>query len=674
MTQSKLLLPASLATYKAAVQAGADEIYLGTEKFGARSYADNFNMTELEQAVDYCHLRNTAVHLTMNTLVKKSEMKEFAQIAEKAMNIGVDAFIVQDIAAAEMLIKAGAEVHASTQLTVHNAAGAEFAREFGFSRVVLSREMTEDEIKKITDNCDIETEIFVHGALCMCYSGQCLMSSIIGGRSANRGKCAQPCRLPYKFMKNGSFVKQGYFLNPYDLSLADVIDRVSALNITSLKIEGRMKGKEYVAAAASEYRSAIDNGTFDEDVLKAAFCRGGRFTHGGFAGEKGKKIISYARGNNDVYEIRDVSKLEKIKPYTAENANIRKSPVDMKVYVIPEREMSATLKCGNCEIKVCGAVAETAQKRPLKHEDVEKSMNKTGDVPFYIKNIEVVCENAFATVSSLNELRRNAFDMLSRDIVNKSKKSANIVLPEFHEPKRTSVHKTNIWVRTKEQLEAVGNDADGDIFVPLDIYGGTGFCIIPDIVRNTDYYINEIKRKNIRKIACGNLGIVHETLKMGLEVYLTYSANVFSHYTEQRWLDMNVCGMQISPELSLKELDFSEKSSVIVYGKLIMMKTANCPSYTVYGKCGQTDGTSLTDRKNESFAMSSDCRECVTYIYNSKPVYMADKLHSIRNVGAFDIVFTDETPEMCRKIIELYKAELPCPFEFTRGHFTRGVM
>ena len=137
---------------------------------------------------------------------------------------------------------------------------------------------------------------------------------------------------------------------------------------------------------------------------------------------------------------------------------------------------------------------------------------------------------------------------------------------------------------------------------------------------------------------------------------------------------MNVCGMQISPELSLKELDFSEKSSVIVYGKLIMMKTANCPSYTVYGKCGQTDGTLLTDRKNESFAMSSDCRECVTYIYNSKPVYMADKLHSIRNVGAFDIVFTDETPEMCRTIIELYKAELPCPFEFTRGHFTRGVM
>lgn len=674
MTKSKLLLPASLVTYKTAVQAGADEIYLGTEKFGARSYAENFNIDELEKAVDYCHLRNVSVHLTMNTLVKKHEMKEFAKITEKAMNIGVDAFIVQDLAAAEILIKSGAEVHASTQLTVHNIAGAKFAEDFGFLRVVLSREMNKEEIKQITENCTIETEIFVHGALCMCYSGQCLMSSMIGGRSANRGKCAQPCRLPYKFMKDGKFVKQGYFLNPYDLSLADMLNEIETLNVTSLKIEGRMKGKEYVAAAANEYRAALDGNEYDEDVLKAAFCRGGKFTHGGFSGEKGKKIISFAKGNNDVYAIRNVEKLNKINKYIADNANIKKQPADIKVYIIPGKQMTAVLKCGEFEVKALGAVADTAVKKPLSREDVEKSMNKTGDMPFYIKNADIICENAFAPVSSLNELRRNAFGMLAEKIVRNGKKSVSLKLPQLPETKIYPKKQTNIWLRTKEQLEMLKNHAYDNIFVPLDIYDGTGFCIIPDIIHNTDYYINEVRKRNIKKVASGNLGFIHEALKSGLEVYLTYAANVFSKYDEEMWLKRGVCGMQISPELSLKEIDFSDKSSVVVYGRIIMMKTANCPAYTVYGKCGENAECSLIDRKNENFKMYSDCRECVTYIYNSKPVYMADKLQSIKNVGAFDIMFTDETPDMCRKVIELFESEEPCPFDFTRGHFTRGVM
>lgn len=674
MTKSKLLLPASLVTYKTAVRAGADEIYLGTEKFGARSYADNFDMAELEKAVDYCHLRNVSVHLTMNTLVKKSEMKEFAQTAEKAMRAGVDAFIVQDLAAADMLIKNGAEVHASTQLTVHNKEGADFARDFGFSRVVLSREMSKNEIREITEKCGIETEIFVHGALCMSYSGQCLMSSMIGGRSANRGKCAQPCRLPYKFMKNGEFVKQGYFLNPYDLALADVIDEILKLKVTSLKIEGRMKGKEYVAAAASEYRSAIDTGNYDEEVLRAAFCRGGSFTHGGFGGEKGRKIISYSKGNNDVYEIRDVSRLEKVKPYTSDTADIRKSPVEMKVFIIPGKQMSAVLKYGKFEVKAFGAVAEEAVKKPLSRENIEKSMNKTGEMPFYIKKLDIVCENAFAPVSAINELRRNAFETLANEIIGTAKMKKEIKLPDNVIREKPVLPKTNIWVRSEEQLAIVKNQTDGNLFVPFDIYDGVGFCIIPDIIHNVNYYINEIKKRNIKRVACGNLGFVHTALKMGLEVYLTYAANVFSEYDEAIWLKKGVCGMQISPELSLKEIDFSDRTSVIVYGKIIMMKTANCPAYTVYGKCGENIGCSLIDRKNENFSLYSDCRECVTYIYNSKPVYMADKLRSIKNIGAFDIVFTDETPEMCKKVIELYKSGEICPFDFTRGHFTRGVL
>ncbi len=674
MTKSKLLLPASLITYKTAVQAGADEIYLGTEKFGARSYAENFDIEQLEEAVDYCHLRNVSVHLTMNTLVKKNEMKEFVRIAEKAMNIGVDAFIVQDLAAAEILIKSGAEVHASTQLTIHNTAGAKFAEDFGFSRVVLSREMNKEEIRKITENCNIETEIFVHGALCMCYSGQCLMSSMIGGRSANRGKCAQPCRLPYKFLKDGKFVKQGYFLNPYDLSLADMLNEIKTLNITSLKIEGRMKGKEYVAAAAHEYRAALDGSEYDKDVLKAAFCRGGKFTHGGFGGEKGKKIISFAKGNSDVYAIRDVTKLNKINTYIADNANIKKQPADIKVYIIPGKQMTAVLKCGDFEVTALGAVADTAEKRPLSREDVEKSMNKTGDMPFYIKNTDIVCENAFVPVSSLNELRRKAFGMLAEKIAENSKKTAVFKLPQLSETPIYPKKKTNIWISTKKQLEAVKNKAEITLFVPLDIYDGVGFCVIPDIIRNTDYYINEVNKRNIKKVASGNLGFIYEALKAGLDVYLTYAANVFSKYDEEMWLRRGVCGMQVSPELSLKEIDFSDKSSVIVYGKIVMMKTANCPAYTVFGKCGEAAECSLTDRKNENFKMYSDCRECVTYIYNSKPVYMADKLRNIKNAGAFDIVFTDEAPDMCRKVLELFDSEEPCPFDFTRGHFTRGVL
>ncbi|MDP4134050.1 MAG: U32 family peptidase, partial [Bacillota bacterium] len=410
----ELLAPAGDFTCLiSAVQAGADAVYIGAGKFSARQNAANFSGEELVRALDYCHIRGVKVYLAINTLILDKELKEAIAVAKEAYEAGIDAFIVHDIGLAKILKEEfDVPLHASTQMTIFNESGLSEAEKMGFKRAVLARECGKEEIKNLAKKSKMELEVFCHGALCICYSGQCLMSSMLGGRSANRGNCAQPCRLSYSY--NG---QSGYYLSPKDLSLLDEISDLKAMGVSSLKIEGRMKGPVYVAAAVSIFRKVIDTGNFqkeDEITLQNAFSRGGSFTKGLYQGFRGKEMMNISSSNDNLYEGYDKALYKSMESYFKEGANLKKVKVKASFLVDSNgaKFILTDLKGRTGEAFL--PLEKEEKGRAIDEELAKSQLLKLGSTPYIADTLECdIKETAYYSASELNGMRRKASDALS---------------------------------------------------------------------------------------------------------------------------------------------------------------------------------------------------------------------------------------------------------------------
>ena len=403
----EILAPAgSMEALFAAVQSGADSVYIGGTEFSARKSASNFNLNEIQEALRYCHIRGVKLHVAANILIKEKEKQDFLEYIGKLNEIGVDAVIIQDIGMAWKVRQMYPDLplHASTQMTVTNISGALKLQEMGFSRVVLARELSRSAIKKICENIDIETEVFAHGALCMCYSGQCLLSSIIGGRSGNRGMCAQPCRLPYQL--DG---KTGYFLSPKDLSMIDYISELSQMGVTSLKIEGRLKRKEYVAQVTKIYKKYAEN---RKEVLKSdrqelldAFNRSG-FTSGYFEDKKGIDMMSAENPSN----ISENKFSDEVKSICSENANLRKREVFISANVCKNQPLSACMwdNDGHFAEYQGSVLLEKRKNGKTDSERIKNQLIKLGNTPFFAETAQLTLDSdTMVSLSQINDARRN---------------------------------------------------------------------------------------------------------------------------------------------------------------------------------------------------------------------------------------------------------------------------
>lgn len=691
----ELLSPAgSTAALRAAVQSGADAVYLGGTEFGARHSAENFSIDDIKKWTDYCHLYSVDVHVTVNTLVKEKELTRLQDYVKSLSNAGVDALIVQDIGAAEIIKNTIPDMtlHASTQMTVTSLEGVRYLENMGFSRIVLSRELSEKEIAHICSNAASEIEVFVHGAICMCYSGQCLMSSILGGRSGNRGRCAQPCRLPYELLEKGRSIGKGYLLSPKDMALINELERLEEIGVTSLKIEGRLKRAEYVSAVVGIYRKYLD--TFgkvtknDMRELLDAFSRTG-FTDGYFKGNTGKNMMSHITPGNSAE-----NKFSKeAKSRASENANIRKIPVKIMGTLKTDKPLELTVYDNDGHyINTAGTLkSEKALNKPINESRLCEQLAKLGNTPFECKEISVfVDEGITVPVKEINTLRREACDMLAKKRQERKKRE----ITDYNIPVRNRNNVRNVIltaeVMTKEQLTAAVQKGIKRIYAPAGLLGTLKDDELLMTAENSGIEIvtktSEIfcEEKILTKSALVSSPAAAYKYK-NKTVYGDFRLNVFNAETAEHFSYMK--SVTVSPELNLHEIrELCENTTasleVIGYGRLPLMIMRNCPVKAMR-KCQKGKNIyTLRDRKNQEFPLVCG-KNCTAVLLNSKPVYMADKISDLTElkINSIRLIFTVENFSQCGKIIDVYrrameseKAESMPENEYTRGHFCRGVL
>ena len=672
MINCELLAPAGgPEALIAAVNSGADAVYLGGNAFNARASANNFDDTELEKAVDYCHLRKVRVYVVVNILISDKEFSELDSFIRKINKIGVDGVIVQDIGVA-MYIKSIApdlRLHASTQMTVYDKYGASFLEELDFDRVVLARELSTQKIKDITSNNSIETEIFVHGAMCVCYSGQCLMSSMIGGRSGNRGKCAQPCRLLYKIAD-----KKGYLLSLKDMCLINHLKEIEDINVTSLKIEGRMKGPDYVGTVVSTYRKYLNNeskvSAEDYKQLDSIFYRGG-LSDGYYTSKKGADMFCHSKPDNPYLKQDKIS---------LPQADYKKTRLDLNFegFVGKKLHLVATDEFGNCVEYYSEKELEEAKNSVASESNVKEKLSKLGDTVFEAQNIEINMDsNVFIPVSEINTARRNVTERLQQKIVDSFKRTpSTLVAPKLTTTqKKHNDFKFSVSVSTKEQLEAIRKTDCNRIYVPLELSeycNGDEIIILPRI--SPDNLVDILKNIKNEDVLVTNIGQLQIAKMLNKNIYIDFTMNVFNKYSCDFYSKMNVKGITLSTELTISQIrDITPygECEAVIYGKLPLMITENC---MIKSSVGCKHGGYISDRTNERFLIKC-LPECRNEIYNSKPIMMSDKTDDLKYAGLSygRLYFVDEKPENCVKIYNMYKQGFPLNIDFTRGKFYKGV-
>ena len=694
---TELLSPAgNFEALIAAVQNGADAVYLGGTAFSARAGAGNFDNDSLIEAVKYCHVRGVKVFVTLNTLIKQTEFDKAAEFAHFLHQAGVDAIIVQDVGLAAYILECVPDIalHGSTQMTVHNIEGAKKLEKLGFKRVVLARELSYEQISQIKKSTNIELEIFVHGAICCSYSGQCLFSSFLGGRSGNRGRCAQPCRLLYELQKDEKSIKKGYLLSPKDMCLLSYMEEIKKLGIDSLKIEGRLKRPEYVATVTKIYRKYLDNPKKlhkdDVDELLNAFNRSG-FTDSYFTANTGANMMSFNSPSNISEEIFNPD----IKKSFASGANFRK--VDVSAY--------CTIKCGEkismtlCDsddnaVTAYGDVAKKADNTPISYERVQAQLSKFGSVPFNLTSLMIdMDEDITLPISEINALRRNACDMLIKARENAHRDTAQACSYGVIIGKTDENYLLSAEVFTYEQAKALLKLDIDMLCAPshvikrlADYKGNTKLVTKLDAIINSEDVYRNI---STNAVMCSSLGASH-VLSDRYDVYGDYRLNIYNEASIAFYLSNGFKGVTLSPELSVKDIcSLSERArstcSVLVYGHIPLMTMKNCVIKSCTGKCRKgSTGFYLTDRKNEYFPVVCQSSSCTNLLLNPKPTYMADKLDEIINIGIkrFHLMFTVEKPDECERICSEYiramhgeKVENSMgENNFTRAHFYRGVL
>lgn len=664
----EILAPAgSQESLIAGVRCGANAVYLGGKALNARRNAGNFDDEELFDAVKYCHSHGVLVYQTLNTLCSDDELDLVYDAVKYSLEIGVDGFIVQDIGVAKMIKESfpTAKLHASTQMSVMTPEGVSALKEMGFSRAVLPREMTAEEILEIRKSTDLELEIFVHGALCMSVSGQCLLSAMIGGRSGNRGLCAQPCRLPFSAKGNGSCD-----LSLKDLSLIKNLGEIGNLGIISLKIEGRMKRPEYVAAAVTAIKKAI-GGNYDykdEIDLKSVFSRSG-FTNGYFTDNRGRNMFG-TRQKEDVISAKDVLK-NFAHLYDNENPLL---PIDMDFVCRSGEKISLTASALGKTVTVFGDVPEKAVNKPTSHDAVLEKLSKLGGTQFYAGRIDAVLDDGLAVpVSKINALRRAAVEMLCEH----SKKEVEAY--PFEKPSKIYCAGAPFYTARFSSAEQVPDKHPFKyIFIPIwsstdDFVDNRAGVEIPRGMFGREKEIEQklikLKKAGVSYALCGNLGSYTLAKRLGYTVFGDFGLNIFNSVSA----DM-IENPILSPELTALQINSinAKGKGFIAYGNIPLMLTRNCPVKNSIGceKCRKNGG--LTDRKGVTFPVVCSPYPCVE-VLNSVPIYLAERMAEFHADFAH-FYFSKESREQVEKIISLYENGAKAPFDYTRGLYYRGVL
>lgn len=666
----------------AAVRQGADAVYIGALMFSARAYAKNFGQEELKKAVDYCHLHGVKAHMAINTLVSDEELFTALKTAQDAYKMGVDAFIVQDLGLAQLMRESMPQIvlHASTQMGVHTPEAAKFLNNSGFERVVLAREMSLDEIKEIVKSCPAETEVFVHGALCMCMSGQCYLSAVLGGRSGNRGRCAQPCRLPFA-VKNGT----GHDLSLKDNCLVSELPRLIDLGVTSAKIEGRMKRPEYVAAAVAACRHTCESGVPEQreiERLRAIFSRSG-FTDGYFYGKLGKEMFG-TRSKDDVISATD-KVLSEIRAEYKDEAQT--NSVNMRLTVVEGSPASLAAECKGHTVCVRGEMPQTAIKAALSAEKAVSQLSKTGGTSFKADSVTVeIGDGLTLPVSSINSMRREILAKLEEKLTAVSDKSIiDIEIPS----KPLHIRKSSAYRASFRNCDIPDCFKQCEIvYVPLfskteDLQGliSRGFKVAVEVPRaifglekKVESALLAAKQLGVADVYCGNIGTAALAVRLGFEVHGGFGLNVFNSCSVDYYNRMGLADTELSFELTagqINNIKSDKKIGMVCYGYLPLMITRNCPNKNGSG-CKTCGGQSrITDRKGNSFALM--CSSGCTELLNCTPLYLADKQNVFRSVDFMTFRFTFESPSECEDIFYSYIKRQKPTGEFTRGLYFRGV-
>ena len=783
----EILSPAgSYESLKAAIAAGADAVYIGGTRFGARAYANNLTEEELLEAIDYVHLHGRKIYLTINTLLKEHELyNELYDYLLPYYKQGIDAVIVQDIGVLTYIKEQFPDlpIHASTQMTITNVLGAQFLKSLGAERIVTAREMQLSEIEEIAKNTDVEIESFVHGALCYCYSGQCLYSSLIGGRSGNRGQCAQPCRLPYRtdIQKDTQYV-----LSLKDICTLEYIPELVEAGINSFKIEGRMKKPEYVALVTAMYRKYVDlylkcgKKAFrveekDREMLMDLYNRGG--SHGGYYHTKnGREMLSLERPNHagvpalqvmkckgrnvTVKALVDIHKGDVIElPDGAENFTfgmdvlkgqtttitthknqkfsqdhilnrtrnesllqwIKASIIDSKSKMKINGRLKLSVKEAarlvieyqDITVEVAGEKAQEAVNQPMNAERVEKQMRKTGNTLYEFDKLQIELDgNLFMPMQALNELRRTGIEALEKQILLSFRRTEKQKVLHTDESEKThNSMPMYVYVENLEQWEEALNfdyaeriyldcNALNKAWANLDIpniidrthkSGKQIYLGMPHIFRKETILKYEEAYDNIIKASWDGVLIRNYESYAFLKnhgysgkIVTDYNLYQFNKYAKEFWKNEMIESTTAPLELNFKELKEVgvENSELVVYGYFPMMVSAQCVKKTTEGCKKQKGQIFIKDRYQKQFAVKNHCDYCYNIIYNTAPVVLTDQKMEIieLNPKAIRLHFTTENRQSMRKIMELYNEvfykggqAIEPEFEFTRGHFKRGI-
>ena len=701
----ELLAPAgNLEILKGVIESGADAVYVGGSMFGARAYANNFTEEELLEAIDFAHLRGVKVYLTVNTLIKNSEFSKLYDYLLPYYKRGLDAVIVQDIGVVKAIHEyfPSMEIHTSTQMTVTGADGVRFLSQFGVTRVVMAREVSLAEMKRIHEETGMELEAFVHGALCYSYSGQCLFSSILGGRSGNRGRCAQPCRLPYTVEGK----KDEFILSLKDMCGIKALDKLHDAGVYSLKIEGRMKQLEYACGVVKYYRSYIDSmkpvSDADYDRIKALGNRCG-FTDRYYFDHNGSDMVTYVKPNF-------VSNAAEPSPEK------RKLSIEGELVLRESEPGSLTVKRGDVTYKASIEPVSAALKAPLDKKAAIDRINKTGDTDFEFSHIKAqIGENVFVPNGALNKLRRDAISGLCDKLLKKYYRndaryadiSSMCELPE-HVVKSDAVHEDGAVnakdytaicsCMTRTQLDTlISYDCFDVFYLDFDMYDRNTliqqfaddvkcltkrnkkvYLMLPTIFRadSSDYFVSiakELDKVSFEGFVVKNYEELYltENLFTDKKIILDHNMYTFNDVSKSAFFEHGVSGDTVPLELNSREIMHRNNigSQMIVYGYYPLMTTANCVHKNTKGCDKKQKLIYLKDRYNKSFAVCNNCKECYNTIYNSLPTMLTKNISKLKEAGirSFRYSFTIETPKQIKAVMDDKVAE------YTNGHYKRGV-
>ena len=690
----ELLAPAgSMEALHAAVQNGANAVYLGSGMFNARQGAKNFSPQALAEAVKYCHVRGVAVHLTLNTLVSDKESGELCELIRQAAMAGVDAFIVQDLGVIRFCREIAPHIplHGSTQMTIHSLPGVLLCAAWGMTRVVLSRELSREEIAYICKNSPIEIEVFGHGALCMCYSGQCYLSSAIGGRSGNRGRCAQPCRQSYGY---------GRWENRYPLSLKDNclvkhLQELKAMGVASLKLEGRMKRSEYVAAVTNVYRRALDGEEVTQDMLKqlyTAFNRQG-FTDGYYTGKTGQAMFGVRQ---DTKENEEFLKQMRQSYEAVENPLV---PIRFQALVTAAGcSLTVTDELGN----VCtayGPQPQYAMHVALDEQNLSARLVKTGGTPY--RCVEVVCDiepGLILSAAAINALRRECLNQLTAVRARREN-------PQLYKPAKTVIYagsnqppELTVQVTAREQVTpALIRMRPRVLYVPvnllaedlawaLELRSQVVVCaVLPRIVHDDELpalkqTLKTLRNLGITQALVGNLGLLLPLRECGIAARGDMGLNIYSSAAVNMARELELRSVLLSPEMTLPQIRDVSKGvpcELMIYGRMALMVTENCLIKGRTGVCSCNQGaTKLVDKTGAEFPVIKDCGTCRSILLNGKKLNWLDRREDLDRMGlwAVRLCFTTENPREVDQVLADYLEPQPFdPGACTRGLYMRGV-